>query len=324
MINVAQHIEYLLMHHDCVVVPGFGAFMINRESARYDSLSQTFLPPSLSLGFNPEVRHNDALLVGSISRRESISLDAARSELDTEMASMRYQLQLNGEIAFGNLGFFHPGSTSDAPVFSPSTDSLPLRACAGLMPIAVKPLAAETDDEVAEPTIVEVDEREPVVIPMPLKIVASIVAVMVGLGVLYSTTSLVNSPKVNFASLDSGIGTHIERVIDSTVSVSREILLNIATPPAESSNSANGTTSVATAVNGERNRIGRYLLVVGSFPSRTLAERHISEVGDQTLSIIEMDGNYRIYAASASRINDARSLASSLSARYPSVWVCRR
>lgn len=322
MINVAQHIEYLLMHHDCVVVPGFGAFMINRESARYDSLSQTFLPPSLSLGFNPEVRHNDALLIGSISRRESISLDAARSELDTEMASMRYQLQLNGEIAFGNLGIFHPGSTSDAPVFTPSTDSLPLRACAGLMPIAVKPLAE--DAVVAEPTIDEADEREPVVIPLPLKIVASIVAVMVGLGVLYSTTSLVNSPKVNFASLDSGIGTHIERVIDSTVSVSREILLNIATPPAESSNSANETASVATAVNGERNQIGRYLLVVGSFPSRTLAERHISEVGDPTLSIIEMDGNYRIYAASASRINDARSLASSLSPRYPSVWVCRR
>lgn len=321
MINVAQHIEYLLMHHDCVVVPGFGAFMINRESARYDSLSQTFLPPSLSLGFNPEVRHNDALLVGSISRRESISLDAARSELDTEIASMRYQLQLNGEIAFGNLGVFHSGSTSDAPVFSPSTDSLPLRACAGLMPIALKPLAEDAD--VVEPTIVE-EERVTVVIPLPLKIVASIVAVMVGLGVLYSTTSLVNSPKVNFASLDSGIGTRIERVIDSTVSVSREILLNIATPPAESSNNANETATVATVVNGERNQIGRYLLVVGSFPSRTLAERHISEVGDQTLSIIEMDGNYRIYAASVSRINDARSLASTLSARYPSVWVCRR
>ena len=66
------------MHHECVVVPGFGAFMLNHESARYDAKTQRFLPPSRTLGFNPEVRHNDALLLGSISRREGVSLENAR------------------------------------------------------------------------------------------------------------------------------------------------------------------------------------------------------------------------------------------------------
>ena len=35
------------------------------------------------------------------------------------------------------------------------------------------------------------------------------------------------------------------------------------------------------------------------------------------MKIIEMDSNYRVYVASASDINEAQSLASSLSERYP-------
>lgn len=72
------------------------------------------------------------------------------------------------------------------------------------------------------------------------------------------------------------------------------------------------------------NGVGRYILVVGSFPSNKTAERYIEETNDPTLSIIEMDSKFRIYAASASRINEARELASELSERYPNVWICRR
>ena len=64
MIDIAQHIEYLLLHHDCVVVPGLGAFIVNDENARYDSGSHSFMPPVRTVGFNPEVRHNDAMLIG--------------------------------------------------------------------------------------------------------------------------------------------------------------------------------------------------------------------------------------------------------------------
>ena len=307
------------MHHDCVVVPGLGAFMINHESARYDSDSQTFLPPSRTLGFNPEVRHNDALLAGSISRRDGITLEAARVALDSVVASLLGQLNVCGEVVLGRLGTLKPGMSADTPVFEPSASSLPVCALSGLQPLSVAPLFA--DDE-AEDRVATDSDRSPVVIPFPLKIVASIIAVMVGLGILYSTTSLVNSPRMNFASLDTGIGTHIERVIDSTVSVSREILLNIALPPLSSANRSSRPASEPVAVT--TSAPSRYILVVGSFPTQIAAERHIALTGDNSLRIIEMDGNYRVYAASAPRIDDARSLAVELSERYPTVWVCRR
>lgn len=306
------------MHHECVVVPGLGAFMINNESARYDSVSQMFLPPTCTLGFNPEVRHNDAMLAGSISRREGISLEAARVALDSTVSSLLGQLQVCGEVGLGRLGILKPGMTAEAPLFEPSGFSLPVRAFSGLQTLAVTPLflSNDSDDEVAAS-----DEASPLIIPFPLKIVASIVAVMVGFGILFSTTSLVNGPRINFASLDTGIGTHIERVIDSTVSVSREILLNIALPSAATDSDSQQSKKQNIV---EDTAPGRYILVVGSFPTQAAAQRHIDLTGDTSLKIIEMEGNYRIYAASAGQIDSARSLAVELSERYPNVWVCRR
>lgn len=306
------------MHHECVVVPGFGAFMLNHESARYDAKTQRFLPPSRTLGFNPEVRHNDALLLGSISRREGVSLENARLTLDASIAALRGQLQHCGEVAMGHLGVFTPGVTPESPVFNPSDDSLAVRRFDGLQPLDIVPLdyeeKVETEASGSEPLA-----NDPVVIPFPLKIVASVVAVIVGLGILYSTTSLVSGPRVNFASLDTGISSRIERVIDSTVSVSREILLNIAMPPAEDDEAV---TAAATAQQTEP--VGRYILVVGSFPTEKAARTHIAQCNDEAMKIIEMDSNYRVYVASASDINEAQSFASSLSERYPGVWVCRR
>ena len=128
-----------------------------------------------------------------------------------------------------------------------------------------------------------VQSRRPtilMVIPFPLKIVASVVAVIVGLGILYSTTSLVSGPRVNFASLDTGISSRIERVIDSTVSVSREILLNIAMPPAEDDEAV---TVAATAQ--QTAPVGRYILVVGSFPTEKAARSHIAQCKDEAMKI---------------------------------------
>lgn len=325
------------MHHDCVVVPGFGAFMINDEGARYDFGNRRFLPPSRTIGFNPEVCHNDALLVGSISRREGISIETARGRLDTTVDSLRHQLQLGGEVAVGNLGILSRGLSPDAPVFTPSDLSLPGRRFEGLVPLNVLPLEMETEN-IDMGAAADADSIRQIIFPAPLKFVASIVAIMIGLGILYSTTSLVNSPRMNFASLDTGISSRLEQThsIDTpavSLDLSREIMLNIALPAGDGSGlTASDTHRAAVDRKAEAPTLapqalaapGRYILVVGSFPSRCAAERHIGALGDSSLRIVEMDGNFRIYAASASNINDARMLADTLKASYPSVWVCRR
>lgn len=327
MIDIAQHIEYLLLHHDCVVVPGLGAFIVNDESARYDSGSHTFMPPVRTVGFNPEVRHNDAMLIGSISRRSGISLSAARMDLETEVAALHHQLEVTGEFPLGTLGMLTRGENPEYPVFEPLADSLPLRLFKSLAPVDCRPLHSEeesADDGGA------VARQRIIAIPAPLKIVASFIVVMITLGVLYSTTGLVNGPKVNSASLDTGLSSRIdssapalEPVLDEAVS--REIVLNIALPDNRDAVGEVRPADVAKPVEATPETTPqRYLLVVASFPNRASANRHIAQIGDPALRVIEMDGNYRVYASSAPTIEAARNLAASLSSSYPSVWVCRR
>lgn len=326
MLDITEHIEYLLMRHDCVVASGLGAFLIHETPAFYDSKTQRFNPPTRSLGFNPEVRHNDGLLIASVSRREGISIDSAKNEIETQVAALRHQLELNGEVQIGALGVLHRGNSPESPIFEPAESSMSTMRYYGLLPLDIKPLVEEAKE-------VE-DEREEsphlLSIPTPLKVVATIVMIMVAFGILYSTTSLVHGPEINFATLDTGLSAQIEtslpfeESVDGSVepALSREIQLNISKPTIADSDSFVPEPELKSSLNENFNDSDRYLLVIASYPNNTLAMRHIN--GNPDMRIMEMDGNYRIYVATSSNIRDARAEAKVISATYPNVWVCKR
>ena len=266
------------------------------------------------------MRLNDAMLIGSISRRNGISLSAARMDLETEVASLHHQLDVAGEFPLGGLGMLMRGASPEYPVFEPAADSLPLRMCKSFASVDCCPLVSDDSTEDGGACA----RQRIVAIPAPLKIVASFIVVMVALGILYSTTGLINGPKVNSASLDTGLSSRIEQSapvfeVAADEDVSREIVLNIAMP-AEQPDMAQSDCAAEQTEEAPQ----RYLLVVGSFPTLASANRHIYYVGDTSLRVIEMAGNYRIYVASAPTIEEARRLSAYISKTYPSVWVCRR
>ena len=65
VIEIDKHIEILLLDNECVIIPGFGGFTSHYVSARYDDRDNMFLPPIRIVGFNPQLRINDSLLVQS-------------------------------------------------------------------------------------------------------------------------------------------------------------------------------------------------------------------------------------------------------------------
>ena len=70
MFSIIEHIEYLITCHDCVVVPGWGAFIANYDASTYDATKNVMARPRRSIGFNASVSHNDGLLAQSLMRRE--------------------------------------------------------------------------------------------------------------------------------------------------------------------------------------------------------------------------------------------------------------
>ena len=319
MFDLAAHIEYLLISHDCVVAPGLGAFLVHETPAYYDSEHCRFNPPMRSLGFNAAVTINDGLLAESVARRERVSLDEARVRVESAVASFRSQLEQSGTLPVGNIGMMT--MQDGALLFEPSVAPAPLMRYMGLGSLNIEPLVSNTSDD--RDDNYEAPERRNI-ISLTLKIAASVMIAVMACGIFFTTDNLIGNCSANYASLDSGLRAHVGNVgnpspvqTSESLSLSREIRLNIAMPAPEAE-----TTPAPETVEPVKPTTGRYILVVASFADMGSAMKHIGD--DNRLSVIEMDGNYRVYAAITDTNAKAHVLADSLREEFPYVWICRR
>ena len=82
MIQLQRHIEILLLENECVIVPDFGGFMTHQVAAHYDEADRSFVPPTRTLGFNPQLRMNDSVLAQSYVEAYDISYPEALRRIE--------------------------------------------------------------------------------------------------------------------------------------------------------------------------------------------------------------------------------------------------
>jgi len=99
-----QHIEKLLAHHDYVVVPGLGGFVLQSQPA--EILADRINPPLSTVSFNPLMHHADGLFAIEIARSEQISYRLAMEYIDMEVLNLKAQLENKEQVSFGNIGAF--------------------------------------------------------------------------------------------------------------------------------------------------------------------------------------------------------------------------
>jgi len=79
MQSIPLHIAYLLTQHDCVIVPGLGAFVVSPFDKEKANRWGIIAPPINSLDFNPEIKQDDGLLANSIEEERKCSyIEASR------------------------------------------------------------------------------------------------------------------------------------------------------------------------------------------------------------------------------------------------------
>jgi len=106
MSELSQHIEALLLTHDCVVIPQLGAFVTQWiEASRADDEALLF-PPQRSLRFNTSITTDDGLLVHSIRHTYRMAEADAKRKVQTLVLDLRQQLLADGQADFGALGQF--------------------------------------------------------------------------------------------------------------------------------------------------------------------------------------------------------------------------
>ena len=104
MIELAQHIEALLLENDCVIVPNFGGFVAHYAPATYVKEENLFLPPTRIIGFNSQLKLNDGVLVQSYMSAHDTSFADATRMVDKEVNAFVEILHEEGKADLENVG----------------------------------------------------------------------------------------------------------------------------------------------------------------------------------------------------------------------------
>lgn len=104
MIELAQHIEALLLENDCVIVPGLGGFVAHYASAIRVKEENIFLPPTRIIGFNPQLKMNDGLLVQSYMSVYGTNFSDATKMVERKVDELIATLHEDGKVDLPNVG----------------------------------------------------------------------------------------------------------------------------------------------------------------------------------------------------------------------------
>ena len=198
MFSIIEHIEYLMSCHDCVVVPGWGAFIANYSVADYDTQRSVYGRPQRSVGFNAGVTHNDGLLAHSLMRREGLSYEESMRFIADSVTAFAKQLSMGGEVSMGRLGYFvrREGRYDE---FVPFTNVNASNRYYGLADVEVRTVTS-LERAMQEESEAPIRVERGLFSRRTTRIAASI-AVLLGLGVLLSTPVIVDREHLDMASM---------------------------------------------------------------------------------------------------------------------------
>ncbi len=316
MNTLSRHIEYLVRKHDCVIVPGWGAFVASYQSAHIDTDNFCITPPSRNIGFNPALTHNDGLIAASIVRQTGISYDNAVDMISREIDTIRHQLDNDGEIAIGRIGIFRKNAEGTAS-FEPY--AIADNEFFGLHSIEATPLLAQQAQKATTKESSKATRRDVFYLPISRNIfkVAASLALLVGLGFTLSTPILKDENSL-YAGVATVATTIQAKPIEITQRADAELFISI--PNIEETTSTIIEASAATRLDES----DRYCLIVASHATRAQAEKQVAD--NPHLRILESGNRFRVYAATGNTIEEARQAMDSpeFAQKYPDAWVCRK
>src|SRR5699024_2389811 len=102
--RIENYISDLLYRYQCVIVPGFGAFLTQYQNAKLHSTTNAFYPPSKSVSFNEQLQSNDGLLASYMADVLKISFEEATKKLNFSVSQWKTALKNDEKIELSGIG----------------------------------------------------------------------------------------------------------------------------------------------------------------------------------------------------------------------------
>ena len=140
---VENYIHDLLYRYECVILPGFGAFITQQHSAQIHSDTNQFFPPKKTVSFNRQLVNNDGLLANYIMEVEKTGYENAIYKINSFVQDLNTVLKENKTLDFGHVGSFKL-TEGEKLQFEPSTKNDYLKEAFGLKSVVSSEVLRES------------------------------------------------------------------------------------------------------------------------------------------------------------------------------------
>lgn len=103
--ELSKYIKDLLYRYECVILPGFGAFLTQYRTARIDG-EHNFYPPGKTLSFNRQLQTNDGILANYLASAEGYSYELALQKIRNFTGEISLKLSEGEMVSLQNIGEF--------------------------------------------------------------------------------------------------------------------------------------------------------------------------------------------------------------------------
>src|SRR5690625_4388 len=115
--QITDYIADLLYRYECVVIPGFGAFLTQRKPAEINTETHAFYPPKKTISFNRQLKENDGLLANYIAKTEGISYEQSFQKIHAFIENILEALEKGEKVNLKKIGMFY--KQADKILFPP-------------------------------------------------------------------------------------------------------------------------------------------------------------------------------------------------------------
>ena len=333
MENIVKNISRLIAHHNCVIMPGVGAFLAHRVPACYNATEKVFMPPHRALAFNPQVTVDDALLLSEYMGDGTMSYEEANECLHSDIDALRLKLADTGILYFGDLGTFKMDIDGKIS-FTPNENSIDDPYNYGFEPLAIAPLKELKKKDI----VIKRSNISKYISAVAAAIVAIFVLIPIGSSIYNDDIQLsvagfapveksvhpvavtpVSDAVCEIAPVEETVTAHIFTTSEASPAVEEA---QIVEPQAPVTTVADAT---ALEVKEEVKEISRqYSIIVASTPNPDKAQLAITELSRKMQAdyqVVQGDRRFRIAIESYETEADANAALERIQATFSDAWV---
>ena len=316
MENLVKYTTKLIAQHNCVIIPGLGAFLAHKVPASYNAEERIFMPPHRTLGFNTQVTIDDALLLSEYINENGLSYDEATKKMRNDISVLRHTLSAKVCVRMGELGTFTMNIKGEIS-FTPDPNGIDDPYNFGIEPLLM-------------PLLSDCEKKEIVIKRHTLRKFISVAAAAIVL--LFLVVPVANS--LFNPSMQAGIpvGKKTVTVSDAKSTGRFTTSENVNTDKSTQTIKQNINCQETVAVEETENKVAevvkedgpKFSIIVASSPNEANAQLAISELSVKMkadYSVVKGGGRHRIAHSTYSSNADATSALSEIKDTFPDAWI---